>query len=1570
MRFLKLFRRTARLYLALFICLACLTGFSASAGQRWAQLWQRLAPDYTARLGRAPARVFNVITVNTTADENGANSAACSLREAITAANTNAVFGGCPAGAAGLDVIEFNLGTGTPVITLSGGAPTITQAVTIDGATGGATRVMLDGVTNSGNGLDLQTGGCTIRGLVIKRFLFGIRIFNGSGGHTIQNCFIGTNENGDSIVNAGNGASGIVIVNTPNNLIGGDTPGAGNVLAANGNFGLDLQGSPGNTVQGNRIGTDVNGALDFGNVFGGVNVSGAANNLIGGASLGARNIIAGNGGNGVSLSNAGNSRVQGNYIGLTAAGTAALLNNQFGVFVSASNGALIGGTARGEGNVISGNGNGAAGGDGISLQSSGVTVQGNLIGLNAAGTAKVPNVSDGIGLSDATNSLIGGTTAGAGNIIAGNNGSGVAIRSTGSGAGNNVVQGNLIGTNSAGDANLGNASHGVFLTGQFSGSANSNAIGGTAAGAGNVIAFNGGAGVGLSTASTRNAIQGNSIFSNVRRGITLDFNNFPANDPGDGDTGANNRQNFPALTQAAISNGNVAVQGTFNSTANATFRLEFFDSPARHSTGYGEGKTFLGFINVTTDASGNTAFNVILPISATANHFLTATATDANGNTSEFSLSLAPPNVTPQTVAAIPYNSPTRRTIAQVSDFETAAGNLTLALSNVPAGMTVSGLQHDGNGFISALLNAACNLAGSTQSFNLNVTDADNNATSGVVTVGLQPLPTIQFTNNNPTSQTVCVGQQALFGPINVTFSGGAPVAVNFRWRKVGQSNPVSTASQLFFPNATAADAGDYLVEWATECNPSNYQFLEQVSLTVHQPTAATALDNGTVIEGAAASFTTTASGSGPFGFVWKKGAVVLSSNEHLQINSTAMQSTLLIGQTVTGDSDTYSVTVTGACGAVTQSAALTVNPTCVGLTLAPFTLPSGVLGYAYNQTLTASGGVPPYSFSISDGALPPGLALNANGTLSGAPTQVGNFVFNVEASAGACTGSAGYTLSVGQLNLAATGGEGYVDLNWTQAGYSSLMGFKLYRATVSGGSYALAQSLAANASTFRDTGVTPNTAYFYKLTVLDSNGESSFSNPAAATPVAGEPPVITHTPPAAPAAPGVPIPILATVTDNVGVQSVKLFFRTLGAASYTERAMLTGGNNLYETGIQGSEFVVPGVEYYLEARDQSNVTQAGQPNDPYRLTLADRPYLTQLNPANGPAAGGTSVTLTGHNFKANAVVRFDSALATITNQSATQLVCITPPHFPAAVDVRVTNPDGASDVLTRGFIYQGAQAALSLPTTTGPQGVNVQIPINAANVQGLTAADVRVTSNSVVLSAVNVSPGTLTPNWGMQTNLNTPGEVRLALASTTGPISGSGSVAVIEFQVLGAPGAVTPLTLSSVLLNGGAIAATLTAGQFTVAPVYSISGTVSHWNNTLGGLGNVTLALAGSGNYTASSQANGAFALSNVLGGSYTLTPSKTDQTSGISAFDAALVLQHSAGLITLTGAALTAADVDRSGGVNAQDAFYILQQTVGLIGLPFPGAGVAWLFNPVTRSYNNLSADQTNQNFTGMLL
>ncbi len=275
--------------------------------------------------------------------------------------------------------------------------------------------------------------------------------------------------------------------------------------------------------------------------------------------------------------------------------------------------------------------------------SSGNTIRGNFIGTDVTGTAKVAN-STGIFIVDASNNIIGGSTASDRNIISGNDYGIYLLQdlSTIGTASNNQIEGNYIGTDATGIYNLGNG-YGIIING-----ASNNTIGGTAIGASNLIAGNGSSGVWIATYTTNtpinNRIQGNSIFGNGELGIDLipglytsSPNGVTPNDPGDADTGANNLQNFPILTSATSSGGNTIIQGTLNSTANTSFRLEFFANSASDPSGFGEGQTYLGFATITTDASGNATINSTLSTTVPTGQYITSTATDPNGNTSEFS---------------------------------------------------------------------------------------------------------------------------------------------------------------------------------------------------------------------------------------------------------------------------------------------------------------------------------------------------------------------------------------------------------------------------------------------------------------------------------------------------------------------------------------------------------------------------------------------------------------------------------------------------------------------------------------------------------------------------------------------------------------------------------------------------------------------------------------------------------------------------------------------------------------------------------------------------------------------
>jgi hypothetical protein len=219
-------------------------------------------------------------------------------------------------------------------------------------------------------------------------------------------------------------------------------------------------------------------------------------------------------------------------------------------------------------------------------------------------------------------------------VISGNALRGISV----GGFGTNIV-GNVIGRIGAGGS--GHAIAGIevrplasfILIGSFDVPTNANEI-----------AFNGGTGIfvgGVGAAgATHVTFLGNSIFNNGGLGIKLGSGTPPGtptpNDAGDADTGANNLQNYPIITAAAIAGGNVTISGTLDTNAAQDIHLEFFSSAACDPSGNGEGQTFLGyqFIN---SGSGTTGLGGTFPIPP-GQRFITATAGNVfNGDVSEFS---------------------------------------------------------------------------------------------------------------------------------------------------------------------------------------------------------------------------------------------------------------------------------------------------------------------------------------------------------------------------------------------------------------------------------------------------------------------------------------------------------------------------------------------------------------------------------------------------------------------------------------------------------------------------------------------------------------------------------------------------------------------------------------------------------------------------------------------------------------------------------------------------------------------------------------------------------------------
>lgn len=417
-------------------------------------------------------RAFGASCTITVTNNNDSGSG--SFRQSLIDANN----------ATGVDVMCFSIGSGVKTIPVSSSFPfpAITDPVIIDGTTQpgyvGTPLIEINGAdAGNVNGLQVSAGSSTLKGLVVNNFY------------------------GDGIL-------------------------------------LDTAGS--NVIVGNYVGTDTTGTSEKGNgrttgASNGIGVL-SSNNTIGGSSSADRNVISGNGGNGITIgAGASGNVISGNYIGTNASSTSALPNGADGVLLMGSNN-IVGGTAgvtplagcAGACNLISGNG---ANGVGIwRSNATGNVVKGNFIGVSLDGNSALPNADIGLEVQEASNNVIGGTSAAERNVISGNKGAGVSL--TGSLSVGNSVVGNFIGTNSGGTAAIGNQKMGVNIGSTDGGSSNAhdNIIGGTkgntptgsCSGSCNVISGNGWSGVYISGSNGgANRILGNYIGAGVSGGSTI-----------------------------------------------------------------------------------------------------------------------------------------------------------------------------------------------------------------------------------------------------------------------------------------------------------------------------------------------------------------------------------------------------------------------------------------------------------------------------------------------------------------------------------------------------------------------------------------------------------------------------------------------------------------------------------------------------------------------------------------------------------------------------------------------------------------------------------------------------------------------------------------------------------------------------------------------------------------------------------------------------------------------------------------------------------------------------------------
>lgn len=586
----------------------------------------------------------------------------------------------------GLQIVNFG-GDGILVDGLSAISNTVLQNYI--GTNGTSTT---DG--NGGNGIRITNGARlnTIGGVTPNNPAFtgkpvdgnvisgnganGVLIENGSSYNTLAGNYIGTDLAGTSAVP--NVLDGVAILGSDNNAILGTTLTQQpfvfqNVLSGNGGNGLSVMDSDNTIIHANSFGLGGDNATAVPNQLNGVVIGGNSANTQFGGVIPLGNIVAGNVQNGVVIQDTASGTVCFNtFCGLPSFTIVAVPNGGDGFLISST-----GGNNQLRTNVISGNiGNGVHitgaatgvqitetiigmdttgkvplpnGGNGIlmdgtannntigGLQPSvilqntisgnglnGIAVLGNaannqifhsFIGTEILGTSAYGNGQNGILIGEnATGTTIGGTQQIADfNLISGNTLNGILITDNATGT---VVIGNLIGTDRTGIVGIPNLGNGVAIT------TSANSIGGTGAREGNTIAFNAGNGVSVS-GGTGNAIISNSIFANTADGIAL-LN------------GGNQNLAAPVVTNAVQPrSGTIAVTGTITAAANTAYRIEIFASPNAFTPG--QGQTFLGFVDVTTDASGFALFQFSGTRPADSGVFISATATDPTDNTSPFS---------------------------------------------------------------------------------------------------------------------------------------------------------------------------------------------------------------------------------------------------------------------------------------------------------------------------------------------------------------------------------------------------------------------------------------------------------------------------------------------------------------------------------------------------------------------------------------------------------------------------------------------------------------------------------------------------------------------------------------------------------------------------------------------------------------------------------------------------------------------------------------------------------------------------------------------------------------------
>ena len=486
-----------------------------------------------------------------------------------------------------------------------------------------------------------------------------------------------------------------------------------------------------------------------------------------------------------------------------------------------------------------------------------------------------------------------------------------------------------------------------------------------------------------------------------------------------------------------------------------------------------------------------------------------------------------------------------------------------------------------------------------------------------------------------------------------------------------------------------------------------------------------------------------------------------------------------------------------------------TATPGASTLDITTSALPAGALGVNYSAILAAANGVPPYTWGIASGHLPPGLNLQpSTGHISGTPSQSGTFSFSVEVTdSSSQSASVDFSTNISPASspvitsVSPNGGP-------TSGGTTVIIIGSDFQsgASVSFGGIT-ASSTSVGSSTQIQAIAPAHSAGKADVTVRNPNGASS-------TLIGG----FSYN------APTLQITTASLPAGAVSVSYGAALAAANGAPPYTwgiASGQLPPGLNLQASSgqISGTPSQSGTFSFTVQAKDSSGTTATA--NFGVNIAAPSTPVVSSISPSSGPISGGTSVTITGSNFQAGASVSFGGITASSASVgSSTQIQAIAPAHSAGKADVTVRNPNGASSTLSGGFSYN----APTLQITTA------SLPAGAVSV-----------SYGAALAAANGAPPY---TWGIASGQLPPG---LSLQASSGQISGtpsqsgafsftvqakdsSGNTATAGFSVnIAAPSTpvVSSISPSSGPTSGGTTV-TISGANFASGATVTFGGTVA----------------------------------------------------------------------------------------------------------------------------------------------